>query len=233
MNSNHNQLNRPRTNDNNRQGPHSTVQLRQSVNRALNLANDSHEYYDKQTNVQYNPRFIRQSRVPAPVSSNLQPINSPAQTPSRRSRDDYEDNEGYTTVINKRSRKNQNYFMEEENYDQEEQQNYDHYNHRYPTRYKQQTARQIDQHTIASVSGSQQQNQQTALQQQTITTEATRYAQTRFPFVPCIIRFASGDVKENQVAEQLVNHFKDNHQSEIQIANIRRSTLKCQQNEYE
>jgi len=70
-------------------------------------------------------------------------------------------------------------------------------------------------------------------EQQQITIEATRYAQTSFPFPPVIIRFSSGNVKEKEVAQEVTNHWKMSLQVDISITNIRRSSLKCQNSEYD
>ncbi|CAF4609802.1 unnamed protein product [Rotaria socialis] len=86
--------------------------------------------------------------------------------------------------------------------------------------------RTTDARTIAHENRSNQQRNR-------ITNESTRYAQTRFPFQPFVIRFASGNVKEKEAAYELVNHYKDIHHTDMSIAHIRQSTLKCQQNDYD
>ncbi|CAF0988719.1 unnamed protein product [Rotaria sordida] len=45
-------------------------------------------------------------------------------------------------------------------------------------------------------------------QQISITTDSTRYAQTRYPFPSIIIRFKAGKVTSNQIKEALTAHFK-------------------------
>ncbi|CAM4948762.1 unnamed protein product [Rotaria socialis] len=86
--------------------------------------------------------------------------------------------------------------------------------------------RTTDAHTIAHENRSNQQSNR-------ITSESARYAQTRFPFQPFIIRFSSGKVKEKQAAQELVKHYKDIQHTDMSIAHIRQSTLKCQQNDYD
>ncbi|CAF4646630.1 unnamed protein product, partial [Rotaria socialis] len=86
--------------------------------------------------------------------------------------------------------------------------------------------RTTDARTIAHENRSNQQSNR-------ITSESARYAQTRFPFQPFIIRFSSGKVKEKQAAQELVKHYKDIQHTDMSIAHIRQSTLKCQQNDYD
>lgn len=54
-----------------------------------------------------------------------------------------------------------------------------------------------------------------------ITTESTRYAQTRYPFPPYCIRFNSGSVLPNHVKEGLINHCKEVHHLALNIINCR------------
>jgi hypothetical protein len=70
-------------------------------------------------------------------------------------------------------------------------------------------------------------------QQSSITNESARYAQTRFPFPPYILRFKSGKVTENQVKEGIIDHCKKNHQVEIQVANCRLSNVMHNNDEYD
>ncbi|CAF1050525.1 unnamed protein product [Rotaria sordida] len=62
---------------------------------------------------------------------------------------------------------------------------------------------------------------------------ATRYAQTRFPFSPFIIRFSVGNVKDKQASEEITLFFKNQHQTDILFSNYRSSTSKCSPNEYD
>ncbi|CAF4238846.1 unnamed protein product [Rotaria sp. Silwood2] len=66
-----------------------------------------------------------------------------------------------------------------------------------------------------------------------ITNESTRYAQTRFPFPPYILRFKSGKVTANQVKEGIIVYGKKNYQVEIQVANCRLSNFTNNNNEYD
>ncbi|CAF3913491.1 unnamed protein product [Rotaria sp. Silwood2] len=62
-------------------------------------------------------------------------------------------------------------------------------------------------------------------QQISITTESTRYAQTRYPFPPFIIKFIAGNVLPKQVKEELLIHCKNVFQTEINILNCRLSNI--------
>ncbi|CAF3006168.1 unnamed protein product [Rotaria sp. Silwood2] len=66
---------------------------------------------------------------------------------------------------------------------------------------------------------------------QNLTTAATRYATTRFPFPPYITRFKSNQVTLNHFNEDIVHHFKNNHQINIEILNCRSSKVKCNNDE--
>ncbi|CAF2136210.1 unnamed protein product [Rotaria magnacalcarata] len=66
---------------------------------------------------------------------------------------------------------------------------------------------------------------------QNITTAATRYATSRFPFPPFITRFNSNKVSLKIFKEEMVNHFKINHQIEINILNCRSSNVNCTNND--
>ncbi|CAF5173817.1 unnamed protein product, partial [Rotaria magnacalcarata] len=58
-----------------------------------------------------------------------------------------------------------------------------------------------------------------------ITTESTRYAQTRYPFPPFIIRFNAGKVTSNKIKEGLIDHCIQNYQMEINILNCHASSF--------
>ncbi|CAF4345612.1 unnamed protein product, partial [Rotaria sp. Silwood2] len=62
-------------------------------------------------------------------------------------------------------------------------------------------------------------------QQISITTESTRYAQTRYPFPPFIIKFIAGNILPKQVKEELLIHCKNVFQTEINILNCRLSNI--------
>jgi len=60
--------------------------------------------------------------------------------------------------------------------------------------------------------------------QMVISNESTRYALTRYPFPPFVIRFSSGKVTANQVRECLIDHCGKKFQTSIQILNCRTLT---------
>lgn len=66
-----------------------------------------------------------------------------------------------------------------------------------------------------------------------ITNESTRFALTRYPFSPFILRFNSGKVTTNQIKEGLIDHCKKMHQFDIQIMNCRSSSNATLNNEYD
>ena len=65
----------------------------------------------------------------------------------------------------------------------------------------------------------------------TITNESTRYAQTRYPFPPFVLRFKSRNVKITEVKEGLIDHCKKIHQMDVQILNCRTSISTLSNNE--
>ncbi|CAF1018135.1 unnamed protein product [Rotaria sordida] len=64
-----------------------------------------------------------------------------------------------------------------------------------------------------------------------ISIEAERFAQSRYPFPPFIIRFATPNIKEQTVADVLRKHLKQHNQLDIEFVGYRRSTNKCSNNE--
>ncbi|CAF5041970.1 unnamed protein product [Rotaria magnacalcarata] len=65
-----------------------------------------------------------------------------------------------------------------------------------------------------------------------ITTESTKYAQTRYPFPPFIIKFITGTVLPKQVKEELLVHCNNVFQTEINILNCRLSNIRTK-NDYD
>ena len=70
------------------------------------------------------------------------------------------------------------------------------------------------------------------LQHMAITSESTRYAQTRYPLPPFIIRFNAGKVTSNQIKEGLTTFCNQKYQMEINILNCRLSN-RSSNNEYD
>ena len=97
--------NRPRQIVNNHYNDQSNAHSSQTVNRTLLTNSDSLDYYDQQSNIHFNHRSNNHhNRIPAPCTSNLHPVDSPLHTPRRR-RDDYDENDGFTTVSKSKKRK--------------------------------------------------------------------------------------------------------------------------------
>ncbi|CAF1415441.1 unnamed protein product [Rotaria magnacalcarata] len=76
-------------------------------------------------------------------------------------------------------------------------------------------------------------NQHRSSQNDVITNESARFAQTRYPFPPFILRFNSGKVTANQVKKNLIDHIKKNHQTDVQVINCRLSLHNQSNNEYD
>ncbi|CAF1507782.1 unnamed protein product [Didymodactylos carnosus] len=200
---------------NNRQNSYSTAHI---VSNSLDLVNDY--VYDPNIQIHYNMyRNVGQNRVPAPSATNLMPVNSPARSVRRMHSGDSEEDD-FTTVSHKKKRNSNR----SNNYQQQRQQQND-----FHTSPSNQTNQPFSQRTATNLNL----NQQNYQQNQNISIEATRYALTRFPFQPFIIRFSSGNVPDKQAAEEVLLHYKHNRQIDILINNYRSSTLKCGANEYD
>ncbi|CAF3872971.1 unnamed protein product, partial [Rotaria sp. Silwood1] len=68
-------------------------------------------------------------------------------------------------------------------------------------------------------------------QQHLITSASTRYALTRFPFPPHVVRFNVNKIVISKFKEVIIHHFQSNYDINIEIANCRISSLKCSNNE--
>lgn len=176
----------------------------------------------------HNAQLAQPRRIPPPTSRTTQPADASGQSPCRRTRGQLEENEEFRLVTNRSKKRRQNQTFDENNQEQSR------VSHRYPTRaqiehQEQQRDTQATNLHLPIANRSTQPADGIAATQRTVTvsTAATRFAQTRFPFAPFIIRLDSGEVKEKQVAQELVKHFQELHGAEIQISNIRRSTMKC------
>ncbi|CAF4945766.1 unnamed protein product [Rotaria sp. Silwood1] len=66
-----------------------------------------------------------------------------------------------------------------------------------------------------------------------ITNESTRFAQTRYPFSPFVLRFGAGKVTSNQVKENLIVIVKKIHQFDVQVINCRLSSNVLSDNAYD
>ncbi|CAF4302519.1 unnamed protein product, partial [Rotaria magnacalcarata] len=222
-----------------------------------NEQNSSKRFYDQPTNIQHNDsNNQRQIRlVPPPSRKNMDLVDSPL-TPGRRTRSELNDDDDFQPDVQNKKQRQRSTELEFDNQWDNRQQNHSNDNSslqqqqqiqmhdtnndnnnpsppRLIQRHEQSqlqhhrfSLRTTDARTIAHENRINQQRNR-------ITNESARYAQTRFPFQPFIIRFASGNVKEKQAAYELVNHYKDIHHTDMSIAHIRQSTIKCQQNDYD
>ena len=190
MNNYSNQQNRQRNTDNNIKKVHTTTPPNQTVNRTLDLDNANNYYYDQQTNIPFNTRLNQQNHIPAPTSKNLRSLDSPSQTPGRRSRAQLEENDEFITVTN-RSKKRRNDNNNDRNFYDHQQQQQQSVRPRYSIRLqnRQQQQQQLGASGNYKVSSSTENhhNHQSVQQGQNITAAATRYALTRFPFSPFIV----------------------------------------------
>lgn len=64
-----------------------------------------------------------------------------------------------------------------------------------------------------------------------ISSASARYALTRFPFPPHIVRFNTKKISICLFKEEIIKHFKSNHNFNIDIVNCRSSSVKCSINE--
>ena len=219
MSKHSNQHNRQTTTDCNIQDLHTTALVNQTTDRLFDAENGTDHYHDQQTNRHSNKYSKQQNRTAAPVPTNIGSTDSPSLTPGRRSRAELEDNDDFIPVLN-HNKKQRNDINNEKKKRLDQQQ---------------QQQRKGDLGTITNhiVSTRIQHNLQLSDPGNNVTIAATRYALTRFPFSPFIVRFTSGNVKEKLISLELEKHFKDRLGTEIQISNIRRSTMKCQNQEYD
>jgi hypothetical protein len=166
------------------------------------------------------------------VSNTESPI-TPNQSPCRRSRDQMDDNEEFRSATMKNKKHRQDSTAENQPSPQRQEQQYTP-RHRYPTRlqyYQQgQDVGRRDDHDAHNWPANQH-TSQTVSSTINVTTAATRYATTRFPFAPFVVRFSTNTIPETQIAKDLVKHSDQQHQLILHISNVRKSTLKCLPNE--
>lgn len=173
------------------------------------------------------------NRVPPPSSSNMQLCTSPMSSPCRRPRTDQdEEDECFTVVTNKR-RKNQDKISNLD--DNRDCTRNDVVGRDVLVDVLQQPPLLSSTTDVTNIQPklieqTQQRNYQSCY---VISDDATRYAQSRFPFPPFTIRFTAGNVNEKQVAQDVVDNWKKNRQVEVAIIHVRRSTMKCLNKEYD
>ena len=161
----------------------------------------------------------RQQRIPPPISTNLIPIMSPAGS-KRGSPSSDPDEDDYQIVNHHKKKKQKDLFNNQKH---QHQQN-NSVNKVIPTT---NAVRPVASRIITNSNNNVQHRSQL---QQNITTESARYAISRFPYPPFITRFNSNKVTLNLFKEEVVNHFTNNHQINIEILNCRSSTIKCDNN---
>jgi hypothetical protein len=186
----------------------------QMVSNSLDLVNDYH--YDPITNIHYNSNRNLVHDNHQSSSMIVQSVDAPA-SPSRRIHSD-EHYDGFTKVPYKKQQKVYN-----SNTNQ-------HYNPARSQHHHQ--LNRVNYFNNSSQPGNTRIDTKSNLVQQNLPHEpshhhheislaATKYAQTRYPFPPFIIRFASGNVKDKQAAEELSLYFKNQYQNDISFYNYR------------
>ena len=206
------------------QSPISTGRI---VSNSLNLVDDY--YYDSDTNLQYisSSNSIRsnvQQGITA-TSINHHSIDASTRTIGRNySADEKED---FMTVTHKKHRKCYNYNTNSEMYVHQQQGRINHRNYSSPP--------QSNNHRIITNSKLSRHapERDDPVQSPEISTAATRYAQTRYPFPPFIVRFSAGMVEAKQVAEEISIYFRRQHQTDLDFINYRTSKAKCTNADYD
>jgi hypothetical protein len=189
-----------------------------------NTKNDS----DGDLNTNVGPDTEMHQTESAPSSSNLNIINKPSLS-SRRILSTDESNDEYQQVTNKKSSKRKQKQLTPRQLQALNVPQVSHGDSDFPVT-SEPAITQHDQHNPVLVNV----NQHHSLAQQfTITNESTRYAQTRYPFPPFVLRFKSRNVKINEVKEGLIDHCKKIHQMDVQILNCRSSISTLSNNEYD
>ncbi|CAF3590467.1 unnamed protein product [Rotaria sp. Silwood1] len=159
----------------------------------------------------------RQQRPPPPLMSNSTMINSPARS-KRGSPSSDPDEDDFQIITRQKKKKQIDLFNRQRLH---HQQNLSVTPNKSPSN----TNRFISSRTITNSNNIN--NQRGPPDQQNVTTAAARYATSRFPFPPYIIRFKSNQVTLDKFKEDVVNHFKYMHQVDIEILNCRSSKVKC------
>ncbi|CAF1416197.1 unnamed protein product [Rotaria magnacalcarata] len=186
---------------------------------------NSNVYHDQISNVVFHGRMPRRKTIPPPISSNMQLINSPAPSPRRLRSTDGSDDEYVEVNSNKKKKRiqkqagqlhtDQTYPILDFNLNNNCNTTTAPHSS-VPTHKVTPPAQPV--HHLANPQHHYQERPQ-------ITRESTRYAQTRYPFPPFVIRFNSSNVTTKQVSEDLIEHVKLKYQKTIQLANCRTSNI--------
>ncbi|CAF4339291.1 unnamed protein product, partial [Rotaria magnacalcarata] len=180
---------------------------------------NSNVYHDQISNVVFHGSMPRRKTIPPPISSNMQLINSPAPSPRRLRSTDGSDDE-YVEVNNNKKKKR----IQKQTGQLHPDQTYPILDFNLNNNCNTTTAphSSVPAHKVTSPAqpvhhlANPQHHYQERPQ---ITRESTRYAQTRYPFPPFVIRFNSSNVTTKQVSEDLIEHVKLKYQKTIQLAN--------------
>ena len=65
----------------------------------------------------------------------------------------------------------------------------------------------------------------------TVTDEAKRFAQSRYPFPPFKLHFKKSKINDKAIIEELLNYSKVNHNFDLELAGFRSSAIRCGDNE--
>ncbi|CAM4823026.1 unnamed protein product [Rotaria magnacalcarata] len=179
--------------------------------------------YDPNSKVYFSSNSNNKQHVPPPIATNMDLLNSPAHS-LRRSYSNVSDDDDFQTVSHKKSKQLNNLM---------------HHNNRSQLSHRQQHVNPVVNNNlimnasrpITPLTSTNDMNIQQSRQQQNITTASTRFALTRYPFPPHIVRFNSKTVTVNQVKEEITKHVKNVYQFDIEVANCRTSNFRCNNNE--
>ncbi|CAF1306169.1 unnamed protein product, partial [Didymodactylos carnosus] len=205
----------------------------QIVGDSLTMLNDYHD--DTYQMHRSNRTDYQQTRVPPPSNANLVPLNSPARS-IRRTHSDFDEIEDEFRTVN--SKKSKNIDPNRSILPVQRQLT------RSPSPSLMSLSSQVNNGVSVTSSSTVKSpsNQRTTAngttvnsiynnQQSTVSFEATRYAQSRYPFHPFVVRFSSSKNTEQEVAKDLCVHLKQNRGLDIELVGFRRSIRKCGPNE--
>ncbi|CAF3358030.1 unnamed protein product [Rotaria sp. Silwood2] len=184
----------------------------------------SHSCYDPNSKMYFVSNSYKKQHVPPPSASNMELLNSPARSLRRSHSNVSDDDDDFQTVAHKKSKQLNNMI-----YHNNRTQASDHQQQVNPMKNNNMlmnASRPISPRTTTNHT-----NLQQSHQQQNITTASTRFALTRYPFPPHIVRFNSNTVTINKFKEDITKHVKNVYQLDIEVANCRTSNLKCNNNE--
>ena len=187
----------------------------------------SNSHHDSQSNIHFISKANDSQQRPSPTASkNMISFNSPAG--SKRSSPSSNPDEDDFQIVTRQKKKKQ---MDLANSSGQQQRH-----HISPVNMNNSTpslVRPIAPRTItnSNISNNNKNNQSDPQIHHNVTTASARYAITRFPFPPFIARFKTNKITLKQFKEEIVNHFKNNHQVDIEILNCRSSKTKCNNND--